>query len=553
MKKIYIISILSLSILLFDACTDNDVQKITFPEVPQDVTLKSVANSAGLKMGVGIDYEGIMANDNYKNLVAKEFDNVTFGYHMKHGAIVKDDGSYNFTNTDAMVNWCKISNLDIYGHTLAWHKNNNGTYLRSIAGDGISQQYTDLLVNGNFETTDGNGGFTNWGHWGSSGSYLTGRGGLEVNGGTYSLKVVVSANGNAYATQCRYQGGIAAKAGANYKLTFWARSLAGGKARINSDSGASHLQIGGGNYWADFNTTTEWTQYTFLPIADGDGNAHFTFDLGSTAGTYFIDDVKLVCLDEEFDNQGGSGGAAETVRTALKSWITTIVTRYKDDVKAWDVVNEPMADGASGVRTSALDGVTPSGDTFYWSDYLGRTYASEAFEYAHAANADATLFINDYNLESNAVKLDSLIAYVKETQATLDANGKGTKIQGIGTQMHISYMAYPGIKTMFEKLAATGLQIKITELDVKVNSNKAANHKVTDSEKEFQAAMYKFIVETYRSVVPKEQQYGITIWGINDGTSWLNETTKSIYYYPLLWDDNYARKPAYSGVVEGLK
>jgi endo-1,4-beta-xylanase len=116
--------------------------------------------------------------------------------------------------------------------------------------------------------------------------------------------------------------------------------------------------------------------------------------------------------------------------------------------------------------TCVITNILPAGanDWLVWSNYLGRDYALKAFNYAKAADPTALLFINDYNLESRAVKLDSLIAMVTELK------GKGAKIDGIGTQMHISRnTSYDGIDQMFKKLAATGLKVHISELDVRIN------------------------------------------------------------------------------------
>jgi hypothetical protein len=92
---------------------------------------------------------------------------------------------------------------------------------------------------------------------------------------------------------------------------------------------------------------------------------------------------------------------AEIIGAALESWISEMVTHYKNDVHAWDVVNEPMND-AGNLRSSAeLNGANPASDIFYWQDYLGKDYAVTAFKLARQyGNADDKLFINDYGLEN---------------------------------------------------------------------------------------------------------------------------------------------------------
>lgn len=333
--------------------------------------------------------------------------------------------------------------------------------------------------------------------------------------------------------------------GEDYILSFYIRCKNGSGSGRCSTTGSAHYQ-------GDFDVSTDYKKISWEFSADG-GETGLCFDLGAKANTYYIDNVvlKLKSLDQGDDGEIGED-VIESLDAALNEWITSMVTKYKGVVAAWDVVNEPMADGNSGVRTSVTDDQASEGDIFYWQDYLGRDYAVKAFEYAHAANPDALLFINDYNLEYNPVKLDSLLAFVQEVQAKLDANGNGARIHGIGTQMHTSYMAYAGIAPMFEKLAATGLLIKVSELEVKLNTGKNTGYVLTEHDKDFQGAMYEYIMDCYLKYVPQEQRYGFTIWGINDGESWVNEPQKGLYYYPLLWDDEFKKKPAYYALMKAL-
>ena len=123
-----------------------------------------------------------------------------------------------------------------------------------------------------------------------------------------------------------------------------------------------------------------------------------------------------------------SAQAAANVDSAMSQFIRNSVTRYSGKVKAWDVVNEAFNDGTGSIRT----GGTITSDAFYWAQYLGRDFAWKAFNYAKAADPSALLFINDYNLESDNRKLDSLLAFVNELK------GKGARVDGIGTHKCIS-------------------------------------------------------------------------------------------------------------------
>ena len=108
-------------------------------------------NGAAFNVGLAIDYSQYKNDANYAALVDREANNVTFGYQMKHGAIVKNDGSFDFSKTDEMVNQANAAGLWIYGHTLTWHQNNNGDYLRSLATIAGSTDYFSGQ-NGDFES-----------------------------------------------------------------------------------------------------------------------------------------------------------------------------------------------------------------------------------------------------------------------------------------------------------------------------------------------------------------------------------------------------------------
>jgi endo-1,4-beta-xylanase len=109
--------------------------------------------------------------------------------------------------------------------------------------------------------------------------------------------------------------------------------------------------------------------------------------------------------------------------------------------------------------------------------------------------------------------------------------------------------SYDGIDKMMQKLAATGLKIRISELDIKAVLNNASGQ-LTPELAAYQAVMYKYVVQSYRKYIPKAQQAGITVWGINDKNSWLYNNGAE---RPLLYDDNYNKKPAYGAFLQGLK
>lgn len=500
-----------------------------------DGSLKAAATN--FPIGIAVDYTPFLTDATYKTTVAAEAKTVTFGYHMKHGSLVQNDGTVDFTKADAMYDAATASGLEVFGHTLGWHQNQNATYMKIITGGGSGPAAVNLLANGSFETGSGDN-FTNWSKYNGGSSLVQTTAAAEVQAGSRGLKVVVAASGNPWNVQLASDE-FTTTPGKVYNMTFFIKSATtGGKMRISTGGTGSTAQYSG-----DYSTSTDWVQKTYSFTANG-AKTMVLFDIGSTANTYFVDNVQVVDASASVPPTGAALSTA--VDNAMKDFITKTVTHYKGNVKAWDVVNEPMADGNGALRTSSNTSITGTPtDVFFWSNYLGRDWALKAFNYAAAADPNATLFINDYNLENNPTKLDSLIAYVGQLKA------KGAKVDGIGTQMHSSWTtSYANIDNMFKKLAGTGLKVRVSELDVRMNQNLKVGFVLDAQFASYQAEMYRYIVKSYMTNVPVAQQAGITIWGVTDDTSWLSNNGRD---FPLLFNKDYTKKPAYSSVLQTLK
>ncbi|MDR0864691.1 MAG: endo-1,4-beta-xylanase [Candidatus Symbiothrix sp.] len=343
-----------------------------------------------------------------------------------------------------------------------------------------------------------------------------------------------------------------------YTMSFYIKSNTDGKGRISFPGFKNEWpwqDWDGSGAGALFNTNSSWKEisFDFTPVyADGKNAVKLSFDLGKVADvTYFVDDVKVVEKAAEKSSSPLRSGPttiektpeekAELIGAALDSWISQMVSHYKNAVHAWDVVNEPMND-AGGLR-SGLNVTNPASDEFYWVDYLGKDYAVTAFKLARQyGNATDKLFINDYGLESaSGNKLDGLLDYVKYIES------QGASIDGIGTQMHldIRYTSKEAIDQMFQKLATSGKLIKISELDIKVGTASPTAENYAE-----QAALYQYVVDSYTKYIPEAQRYGITVWCVSDNpdehTNWLPDDA------PCLWDKDYQRKHAYKGFADGL-
>ncbi|MGZ3778596.1 MAG: endo-1,4-beta-xylanase [Mucilaginibacter sp.] len=227
----------------------------------------------------------------------------------------------------------------------------------------------------------------------------------------------------------------------------------------------------------------------------------------------------------------------------FKNHIQTVAAHCKGKVSSWDVMNEAIRDDDGTLRNLDVN----SGDGSIWRRHLGPDYIARAFQYAHEADPAALLFYNDYGQEWSQTKLDSIIALVTRLK------NRGIPIDGLGMQMHIDInTANSGITDALKKLAATGLLIHISELDIAVNPTNDPNI-IYNYDLQFQQSdKYQFVAQTYINTVPKAQRYGITTWDVGDADSWIP------YFYhrkdwPLPFDILYQRKTAYEGYLKGLK
>lgn len=220
----------------------------------------------------------------------------------------------------------------------------------------------------------------------------------------------------------------------------------------------------------------------------------------------------------------------------IKSYITEVVSRYQGKIKTWDVVNEVFADNGS-LRTD--DVISP-----LFNDLVG--FYGRCFQYVRDIDPDAKLFYNDFSVVVNASKRTAIKNMVSRFKS------EGYPIDGIGAQFHYNQdTSLSRIKEGFSDIASTGLLMHISELDMVMNSGKVDGFIFSNSSAQEQSNIYKGIVEMYNDL-PESQKFAITTWGVTDKYTWLTDFWHP-RVYPLLLDENYNKKPAYQGFLEGLE
>lgn len=523
------------------------------PAVINADTTLTLKNAAQYLLGVGADYDSIMNNSLYTATVKAQFNSLTAGYVMKHGAIVQSNGTYNFSKADNLSAFCTQAGIQLYGHTLCWYQNNNGNYLRSLLAlpGSVQAPNPNLITNGDFETGTASTisntgstygtictGWTGQVQGASDGSLSITTTAGEYYSGTRGLKAVVNVSpgtSNGYQFQAfPPDGSPTLNSGTSYRVSFYAKhsGSATPKIRVQTQNG--------GYQTADVTVTTSWAKYT-CDLTPSGAATRFNFQFMYT-GTFYIDSVTLT-LTNPGTTTATDADKKYRIDTTLKNFITAMVTRYKSTVKAWDVVNEIFKDNGQ-----YRDDPTSESDMFPWWTYLGGgdSVIIKAFNYARAADASALLFINDYNQESSTAKTDSMVSVVNRLKK------QGVPIDGVGLQMHFSVNTpNTGIDYALLKLASTGLKVKITELDIRVNPAKTPNFVTTQVLMAQQAAKYRYVVESYLRNVPAAQRYGITVWGVTDKDSWL--VTPVVIDYPLLFDASFKKKSAYYDFLTALQ
>lgn len=243
-----------------------------------------------------------------------------------------------------------------------------------------------------------------------------------------------------------------------------------------------------------------------------------------------------------FTDAEGKPVSKEVLLQRLKDHITTVVSRYKGKIYAWDVVNEAISDSKDEYLRNSE-----------WLKICGEEYIAKAFQYAHEADPNALLFYNDYN-EISAVKREKIFKLVKGLK---DA---GVPIHGLGLQGHwaVNEPSREQLDSTLTRFEQLGVKLQITELDISVypKEHNAREKKAGDENTAFtaekenqQIAVYKMCFDLFRK--HKNAISGVTFWNISDRHSWLdNFPVRGRKDYPLLFDKDLKPKKAYAAVVK---
>jgi endo-1,4-beta-xylanase len=254
-----------------------------------------------------------------------------------------------------------------------------------------------------------------------------------------------------------------------------------------------------------------------------------------------------------FAGKDGAKLDRETALLRMKAHIDTVVGRYRGKVGGWDVVNEAFEDDGTWRKTP-------------WFEAIGEDFVAKAFEYAHAADPEAELYYNDYNLWKPE-KCAAAVRLVKDLEA------RGLRVDAIGEQAHwgLGDPKLTQVEVMLATIKEAGFKVHITELDLDVLPRDPEMWGADLSKQSKIRATTNLYPNGLPETVQREQarQYGalfalfmryrdivgrVTFWGVTDADSWLhNFPIPGRVNYPLLWDREGKPKPAFDAVLEALQ
>jgi len=252
---------------------------------------------------------------------------------------------------------------------------------------------------------------------------------------------------------------------------------------------------------------------------------------------------------------GEEEASREVLIQRMKEHIQTVVSRYRGRIQYWDVVNEPAAD----IFFNLGDEPSSIRDTYKrhkWYTIIGEEYVELALRFAHEADPDAKLYVNENNIVGPlgilSLKRRNFLNIIK---GLLE---KEVPLHGVGIQGHWSH-DYPRAEDVVETVelfSSLGLDVQITELDMSTYSivrwgfpDLVPVHPAyTPSVEQKQTERYDAFFGAFRRC--SDHLSAVVFWGLSDPTSWLRTQPDERDDWPLLFDENYEPKKAYGAVID---
>ncbi|HEY9262536.1 carbohydrate binding domain-containing protein, partial [Chitinophaga sp.] len=437
---------------------DFNVDKPESVSVQEDIdaypALKSYINRVaqpGFKLGVALGLQEYLDKGVKYRLANRNFDEIVLGYEMKHGAVVQADGSLALTKVQSLFQTAAAAGMQVYGHTLMWHANQNASYLKGLLAplSVTSPAYANDLNLAGLQDKS----FANWSRPGAgAGISVTDGEGM----GTGNKAVKWMTNGGATDLQL-ISPGITVNKTHKYEVVMYIRSDGDGEGRIAFEGLNNNTPLidwtKSGTATATFTTGISWKEIRFTINDFAADNIKLHFDLQNKTGvTYYIDVNNLYVYDTQgtavinnlvangdFESGGGWGGwggsssrgvTADGVGVGNKGK-AFFVTNPAKAANYWDVQTSynfasPLENGATyelsfWVKGTAAGVIRPelqSAD--YSSNGYGQVQVTTEWKFVTIATtataADRSRLIFSYGEFAGTVYIDDVV--LKNAKAT---------------------------------------------------------------------------------------------------------------------------------------
>ncbi|MCP5519451.1 MAG: endo-1,4-beta-xylanase [Verrucomicrobiales bacterium] len=187
----------------------------------------------------------------------------------------------------------------------------------------------------------------------------------------------------------------------------------------------------------------------------------------------------------------------DTLRDTVRARALDIGRRYRGRFAEYDLNNE-MIHGN------------------FYADRLGPGITRDMAAWVHAADPDAVLYLNDYDILTGN-RLDDYCADIRRLLAD------GTGIGGIGVQGHLHADSFDpeALQKALDQLAEFNLPIRVTEFNMPGQRSAVYREKratLTDAE---EAAKARALADYYRICFAHPAVQGILMWGFWEGANWI--------------------------------
>jgi endo-1,4-beta-xylanase len=220
--------------------------------------------------------------------------------------------------------------------------------------------------------------------------------------------------------------------------------------------------------------------------------------------------------------------------------IETVVSRYRDVISSWDVVNEPLVDHPVDARS-----LRPS----IWTRRLGAEYLPIALRATAAVDPKTRLVINEYDIEFMGLRYAAKRRALLQLLRTL--RDRGVPLHAVGLQAHLfadRTIDRDGLQEFLSEVAALRLDVLITELDV-------VDFTLPGPIEKRDALVAKTARDFLETVCAVARPKAIVTWGLSDRYTWV-----PIYFTrrdgmpnrPLPMDAELHRKPLFD-VIDDIR